>query len=164
MAQQIEPIEIFGKENKGEYLYAYKPFSFTETKIMVVEILDKDGYSLFSSNLTAETIEEVAEKLSLTLITDTMDNRKELLTEIMEADAKDELYQTTTYEKLDQLLVLCNEIIEDILSRRVVATDLLEVSENHGLECLSTHIPDEDRINNIKKELKKLDDSINNKL
>ncbi len=72
--------------------------------------------------------------------------------------------QTTTYEKLGQLLILCNEIIEDILARRVVATDLLEVSENHGLECLSTHIPDEDRINNIKKELKKLDDSINNKL
>jgi 23S rRNA U2552 (ribose-2'-O)-methylase RlmE/FtsJ len=72
--------------------------------------------------------------------------------------------QTTTYEKLDQLLVLCNDIIEEILARRVEATDILEVSENHGLECLSTHIHDEDRINNIKKELKKLDDTINNKL
>ena len=92
MSQQIEPIEIFGKENKGEYLYAYKPFSFTETKIMVVEILDKDGYSLFSSNLVAETIEEVAEKLNLKLKTHTMDNTKKLLTEIMEADAKDGLY------------------------------------------------------------------------
>ena len=65
---QIEPVEFFGKENKGEYLYAYKPFSFSESKIMVVEILDKDGYSLFSSNLIAETIEQVAQKLNLKLI------------------------------------------------------------------------------------------------
>lgn len=72
--------------------------------------------------------------------------------------------QTTTYEKLDQLLVLCNEIIEEILARRVVATDLLEVNENHGLEVLSTHIPDEDRINVIKQSLTILDDTINNKL
>ena len=72
--------------------------------------------------------------------------------------------QTTTYEKLDQLLVLCNEIRKEILARRVVATDLLEMNENHGLECLSTHILDEDRVNNIKRDLKRLDDTINNKL
>jgi hypothetical protein len=64
---QIEQIQISGKEKKGEYLYVYKPLSFIKSKIMVVEILDKDGYSLFSINLIAETIEEVAEKLSLTI-------------------------------------------------------------------------------------------------
>jgi hypothetical protein len=72
--------------------------------------------------------------------------------------------QTTTYEKLDQLLVLCNEIRDEILARRVIPVDDLEKYENHFIECLSTHILDEDRINNIKRELKKFDDTINNNL
>jgi hypothetical protein len=62
------------------------------------------------------------------------------------------------------LLVLCNEIREDILARKVVATDLLEMNENHAIDCLSTHIPDEERVYDIKRDLKRLDNTINNKL
>jgi hypothetical protein len=72
--------------------------------------------------------------------------------------------QTTTYEKLDQLLVLCNEIIEEILDRKVKATDILEVNESHFIECLSTHLPNEDCISAIKKALKIFDNTMNNKL
>jgi len=72
--------------------------------------------------------------------------------------------QTTTYEKLDQLLLLCNEIREEMLARRVTPIDILERYENHFIECLSTHILDEDRINNIKRDLERFDYTINNKL
>jgi hypothetical protein len=159
MAQQIEPIEISGKENKGEYLRVFA-FPLVEDGKLQAVIYDKDDNVLFATMLIAETLEEVAEKLNLKLKTD---STKELLTEIMEADAKNGLYQTT-YEKLDQLLVLCNEIREEILARRVIPVDDLEKYENHFIECLSTHILDEDRINNIKRDLKRLDDTINNKL
>jgi hypothetical protein len=72
--------------------------------------------------------------------------------------------QTTTYEKLDQLLVLCNEIRKEMLARRVVATDLLEMNENHALSVLSTHIPDEERVYDIKRDLKRLDEVKTKKL
>lgn len=72
--------------------------------------------------------------------------------------------QLTTYEKLDQLLVLCNEIREEMLARRMIPIDNWGRHDNHFIECLSTHVLDEGRINSIKRELKKFDDAINNKL
>ena len=66
MTQQIEPIEIFNRENKGVFLRVYRPL--LRDDISKAEILDTYGNTLFTSILTAKTIEEVAEKLSLTLI------------------------------------------------------------------------------------------------
>lgn len=68
MAQQIEPIEIFGKENKGEYLRVYKPFPFSQTNLLVADILDKKGDSLFSTKLIAKNLDEVAQQLNLKLL------------------------------------------------------------------------------------------------
>jgi hypothetical protein len=89
MTEQIEPIEIFNRENKGVFLRVHRPLFRDD--ISKAEILDTYGNTLFTSILTAKTIEEVAQQLNLTL--KTMDNTKELLTEIMEADAKDGLYE-----------------------------------------------------------------------
>jgi hypothetical protein len=88
MTQQIEPIEIFNRENKGVFLRVHTPL--LRDDISKAEILDAYGNTLFTSILTAKTIEEVAQQLNLTL--KTADNTKELLTEMMEADAKDGLY------------------------------------------------------------------------
>jgi len=87
MTQQIEPIEIFNRENKGVFLRVHTPL--LRDDISKAEILDTYGNTLFTSILTSKTIEEVAQQLNLTLKTD---NTKQLLTEIMEADAKDGLY------------------------------------------------------------------------
>lgn len=89
MTEQIEPIEIFNRENKGVFLRVHTPL--LRDDISKAEILDAYGNTLFTSILTAKTIEEVAQQLNLKL--KTVDNRKELLTEIMEADAKDGLYE-----------------------------------------------------------------------
>ena len=88
MTEQIEPIEIFNRENKGVFLRVHTPL--LRDDISKAEILDAYGNTLFTSILTAKTIEEVAQKLNLKL--KTVDNTKKLLTEIMEADAKDGLY------------------------------------------------------------------------
>jgi hypothetical protein len=89
MTQQIEPIEIFGRENKGVFLRVRKHLYYgVDNK--KAEILDIYGNVLFTSILTTKTIEDAANQLKLTLKTS---NTKELLTEIMEADAKDGLYE-----------------------------------------------------------------------
>jgi len=88
MTQQIEPITIFNSENKGVFLRVHRPL--LRDDISKAEILDAYGNTLFTSILTAKTIEEVAQQLNLTLKTD---NTKQFLTEIMEADAKDGLYE-----------------------------------------------------------------------
>ena len=95
MTQQIEPIEIFGRENRGVFLRVHRPL--LRDDISKAEILDTYGNTLFTSILTAKTIEEVAKQLNLTL--KTMNNTKELLTEIMKADAKDGLYKKETLEE-----------------------------------------------------------------
>jgi hypothetical protein len=94
MTQQIEPITIFNRENKGVFLRVHTPLFRDD--ISKAEILDTYGNTLFTSILTATTIEEVAQQLNLKLKTD---NTKELLTEIMEADAKDGLYEQETLEE-----------------------------------------------------------------
>ena len=89
---QIEPVEFLwvnGETKWGVNLEVYGTYFGLDT--LKAEITDIDDNLLFTSILNAKTLEEVAEKLSLTL--KTMDNTKELLTEIMEADAKDGLYE-----------------------------------------------------------------------
>jgi hypothetical protein len=66
MAQQIEPIEISGKENKGEYLRVFA-FPLVEDGKLQAVIYDKDDNVLFATMLIAETFEELAEKLNLKL-------------------------------------------------------------------------------------------------
>ena len=65
MTEQIEPIEIFNRENKGVFLRVHTPL--LRDDISKAEILDTYGNTLFTSILTAKTIEEVAEKLNLKL-------------------------------------------------------------------------------------------------
>jgi hypothetical protein len=65
-------------------------------------------------------------------------------------------------DKFDQLLKISNEIRQDILGRRkIIDWDDwgMRRMEEQFLECLSTHLHDERRIEYIKKELKKFDDS-----
>jgi hypothetical protein len=66
MAQLIEPIEISGKENKGVYLRVFA-FPLVEDNKVQAVIYDKDDNVLFSYMLIAESYEDVAEKLNLTL-------------------------------------------------------------------------------------------------
>ena len=62
---QIEPIEISGKQNKGVFLKVY--FSLNDDCRLRAEILDAFDNVLFTSWITAKTIEDVAQKLSLKL-------------------------------------------------------------------------------------------------
>lgn len=62
---QIEPIEIYGKENKGVYLKVY--FSINDNCRLRAEILDAFDNVLSTSWVTAKTIEDVAQKLGLKL-------------------------------------------------------------------------------------------------
>ena len=65
MTQQIEPIEIFNRENKGVFLRVHTPL--LRDDISKAEILDAYGNTLFTSILTAKTIEDAAYQLKLTL-------------------------------------------------------------------------------------------------
>ncbi|MFY8161973.1 MAG: hypothetical protein ACOVNU_11635 [Candidatus Kapaibacteriota bacterium] len=67
MAQQIEPIEFFGTEGKGEYLRVFA-FPLVEDNKVQAVIYDKDDRVVFATLLIAESYEDVAEKLNLTLI------------------------------------------------------------------------------------------------
>jgi hypothetical protein len=100
---KIEPVEFLwvnGEIKLGVNLRVYTLYQLLELDRRVkVEITDIDDALLFSTILTAETIYDVAKQLNLKLKTDTMDNRKELLTEIMEADDKDGLYEQQTLEE-----------------------------------------------------------------
>jgi len=66
---KIEPITIMvgSEEKKGEYLRVFA-FPLVEDGKLRAVIYDKDDNVLFVTMLTAKTLEEVAEKLSLTLI------------------------------------------------------------------------------------------------
>ena len=67
---QIEPVEFFWINNQiklGVNLRVYALYPFTSNRVKA-EITDIDDSLLFSTILTAKTLEEVAEKLSLTLI------------------------------------------------------------------------------------------------
>lgn len=72
MAQQIEPIEIFGCENKGVFLKMYGQHPFGENKTLKAEIIDVFGNVLFTRILVYGTTEEVAKQLGLTLKTNNM--------------------------------------------------------------------------------------------
>jgi hypothetical protein len=90
---QIEPVEFLwvnGEIKLGVNLRVYGTY-FGSDRVKA-EITDADDNLLFSTIIYATSYEDVAKKLDLTLKTDTVDNRKELLTEIMEADSKDGLY------------------------------------------------------------------------
>lgn len=63
---QIEPIEIYGYVNKGVSLKVY--FSLNDDYGLRSEILDAFDNVLFTSWITAKTIEDVAKKLSLKLL------------------------------------------------------------------------------------------------
>ena len=69
---QIEPVEFLwvnGETKIGVNLTVYTLYQLLESDRRVkVEITDIDDALLFSTILTAETIDEVAEKLSLTII------------------------------------------------------------------------------------------------
>lgn len=62
---QIEPIEIYGYVNKGVSLKVY--FSLNDHYRLRAEILDEFDNVLFRSWITAKSIEDVAQKLSLKL-------------------------------------------------------------------------------------------------
>lgn len=64
---QIEPVEIYGKKNKGVFLKVY--FSLNDDYRLRAEILDAFNNVLFTTWLIAKTIEDVAQKLSLKLKT-----------------------------------------------------------------------------------------------
>ena len=61
------------------------------------------------------------------------------------------------YEKLDQLLILCNEITDDIKRRVVDNPDMVEQMENQWLFEIISRIPDETRINHVKEKLIQFD-------
>lgn len=67
MTQQIEPIEIFGTETKGEYLKIDRQHSFSGNNNIKAEITDVFGNVLFTRILVYGTTEEVAQQLGLTL-------------------------------------------------------------------------------------------------
>jgi hypothetical protein len=93
---QIEPVEFLwvnGEIKLGVNLRVYILHPFLKSNRVKAEITDIDDKLLFVTILNATSYEDVAQKLNLKLKTDTVDNRKELLTEIMEADAKDGLYE-----------------------------------------------------------------------
>ena len=62
---QIEPIQVSGCENNGVCLNVY--FSLYDDHRLRAEILDAFDNVLFTSWITAKTIQDVAEKLSLKL-------------------------------------------------------------------------------------------------
>ena len=62
---QIEPIEIYGCENNAVCLKVY--FSLSAYDKLRVELLDSFNNVLFTSVVTAKTIEDVAQQLGLKL-------------------------------------------------------------------------------------------------
>jgi hypothetical protein len=67
---QIEPVEFLWYNNEiklGVNLRVYSSYQLFSDKVKA-EITDVDDNLLFSTILTANNLEEVAEKLSLTLI------------------------------------------------------------------------------------------------
>ena len=88
---QIEPVEFLwynGEIKLGVNLEVYGTYFGLDA--LKAEITDIDDNLLFTTIIAAKTIKDAAYQLKLTLKTD---NTKELLTEIMEADAKDGLYE-----------------------------------------------------------------------
>ena len=65
---QIEPIEIFGCENKGVCLNVY--FCFFENDKLRGEVLDSFNNVLFTKVVSAKTIKDVAQQLGLKLKTE----------------------------------------------------------------------------------------------
>ena len=69
MAQLIEPIEFLwvnGEIKWGVNLRVYNLYPFTSNRVKA-EITDIDDALLFTTILTAKTLDEVAEQLGLTL-------------------------------------------------------------------------------------------------
>jgi hypothetical protein len=65
------------------------------------------------------------------------------------------------YEKLDRMLILGNEIIEDIKKRIAVNPDIVDMQENSWLYSIMSNILDDNRINDLKDRLKLFDNEIN---
>jgi hypothetical protein len=70
MRYKIEAITIMlnGKEKKGEYLEVFEPINPFIDGIFSAYILDQKNNILFETIINANNKEEVAEKLSLTII------------------------------------------------------------------------------------------------
>lgn len=71
------------------------------------------------------------------------------------------IQKENVYEKLDRMLVLGNEIIEDIKTRIAVNPDVVEEYENNYLHSIMSNILGDNRINDLKNRLKLFDDLIN---
>jgi len=65
------------------------------------------------------------------------------------------------YEKFDRLLILSNEIVEEIKTRTAVNPNIVEEVENQWLYNIIVNLPDDNRIEYLKDNLKKFDDLIN---
>ena len=65
------------------------------------------------------------------------------------------------YQKFDKLLILSNEIVEDIKTRIAVNPNIVEEVENQWLYNIIVNLPDDNRIEYLKDNLKKFDDLIN---
>ena len=70
MRYKIEAITIMlnGKEKKGEYLEVFEPINPFIDGIFSAYILDQKNNILFETIINANNKEDVAEKLSLTII------------------------------------------------------------------------------------------------
>lgn len=67
-------------------------------------------------------------------------------------------------DKIEQLLILSNDIKQDILDRKKMIDwddDLMRLMEEDFLERLSNILPDEYRIDMLRKELAKFDKMYN---
>jgi hypothetical protein len=73
MAQKIEPIEIWynGEIKIGDYLRVYTTFDLY-SNILLAEILDIHGNTLFTKKIYAKTINDVANQLNLTIVNGTI--------------------------------------------------------------------------------------------
>ena len=65
------------------------------------------------------------------------------------------------YNKFDRLLILSNEIVEEIKTRIAVNPNIVEEVENQWLYNIIVNLPDDNRIEYLKNNLKKFDDLIN---
>ena len=127
---QIEPVEFLwynGEIKLGVNLRVYTLHPLFESDSRVkAEITDVDDNLLFTTIIAAKTIEEVAQQLNLKL--KTVDNTKKLLTEIMEADAKDGLYEQEQimYSEEEVLKLLINFSDERTFLKEDVAIQWFE--------------------------------------
>lgn len=125
--EQIEPIEIFGFENKGVFLKMYGQHPFSDNKTLKAQITDVFGNVLFTRILVYGTTEEVAQQLGLTLI------------------KNNNMAQTSSIEWVLQYLnnakpnefCLIEKIIELLQQAKEMHKEEIKTAFNHGMNCSS---------------------------